>query len=125
MLEKLEKAREAKRRILEAPSTAQAGNSSVSLALEFLLQNTNTCMCTRNVRTYTYIHLLCYVELSGIVQNLIQKSKGMDTSFLSIFSFSRMSRASDNTKAAMKKQIRQIHSFLSHVRPRPFSFPSV
>ena len=33
-----------------------------------------------------------------------------------------MSKASDNTKAWMKKQIRRIHSIYSHVRPWPFSF---
>ena len=42
-----------------------------------------------------------YVGLSGIVRNLIQKSTGMG---------SRMSRASDNTKDAMKKKIWRIHS---------------
>ena len=45
-----------------------------------------------------------YVGLSSIVPNLMQKSTEMDTPFLSIFSF-RISRASDTTKAAMKKQI--------------------
>ena len=51
-LEKLEKAREAKRRRLEATSTAQAWNSCRFLATEFLSQVTNTRMCIRNVRTY-------------------------------------------------------------------------
>ena len=45
----------------------------------------------------------CNVGLIGIVRNLIQKSTWMDTPFLSIFPF-RMSRASNNSKAAMKKQ---------------------
>ena len=31
-------------------------------------------------------------------------------------------KASDNTKAWMKKQIQRIHSVFSYVRPRPFSF---
>ena len=33
-----------------------------------------------------------------------------------------MSKASDNTKARVKKQIRRIHSVFCHVRPWPFSF---
>ena len=33
-----------------------------------------------------------------------------------------MSKASDNTKAQMKKQKRRIHSVFSHVRPWPISF---
>ena len=42
-----------------------------------------------------------YLGLTGIVRNLIQKSTGMDTPFISILS-SRMSRASDNSKDVMK-----------------------
>ena len=38
-----------------------------------------------------------YVRLTGIVWDLIQKSTGMDTALLIIFSLG-MSRASDNTK---------------------------
>ena len=45
-------AREAKRRRLEATSTAQAGNSFRFIAIEFLSQITNTRMRIRNVRTY-------------------------------------------------------------------------
>ena len=60
-----------------------------------------------------------YVRLSGIVRKLIQKSTGMDTPLLSFFFLLAMSRAGDNTKDAMKKHIRRIHSFFSHVRPRP------
>ena len=33
-----------------------------------------------------------------------------------------MSKATDNTKAGMKKQIRRFHSVFSHIRPWPFSF---
>ena len=60
-----------------------------------------------------------YVGLSGIVRNLIQKSTGWDHTFLSIFFlfFLGMSRAGVNTKDAMKKQIRRIHSVFSHVDP--------
>ena len=64
-----------------------------------------------------------YVGLSGIVRNLIQKSTGWDHTFLSIFFFFffffflGMSRAGVNTKDAMKKQIRRIHSVFSHVDP--------
>ena len=47
--------REAKWRRLEATSTTRAGNSSRFVAIEFLSQITNTHMCIRNVRTYTYI----------------------------------------------------------------------
>ena len=60
-----------------------------------------------------------YVGLSRIVRNLIQKSTGWDHTFLSIFFsfFLGMSRAGVNTKDAMKKQIRRIHSVFSHVDP--------
>ena len=62
-----------------------------------------------------------YVGLSRIVRNLIQKSTGWDHTFLSIFFFFffflGMSRAGVNTKDAMKKQIRRIHSVFSHVDP--------
>ena len=52
------------------------------------------------------------------------KSTGMDTPLLNIspLYFLGMSRASDNTKAAMKKQMRRTHTVFSHVRPWPFSF---
>ena len=57
------------------------------------------------------------VGLTGIVRNLIQKSTKMDAHLLSISFFPfRMSKASDNTKAAMKKQVWRIHSVFSHVR---------
>ena len=61
-----------------------------------------------------------YVGLSRIIRDLIQKSMGWDHTFLSIFSssfFLGMSRAGVNTKDAMKKQIRRIHSVFSHVDP--------
>ena len=49
---------------------------------------------------------------------LIQKSTGMIRRILSIsfflFLFLGMSKASNNTKAVMKKQIRLIHSIFSH-----------
>ena len=49
----------------------------------------------------------------------------MDHTLLSIFfffSFLGISRPGVNTKDAMKKQIRRIHSVFSHVDPWPFSF---
>ena len=52
-----------------------------------------------------------YVGLTGIVQTLIQKSMRIFRRIL------RISKASDNTKAVMKKQIRRIHSVFSHVGP--------
>ena len=58
-----------------------------------------------------------YVGLSGIVRNLIQKGMGNGHTLLSIFFLLGMSRASENTKDAMKKQIWRIHSVFSHVRP--------
>ena len=61
-----------------------------------------------------------YVGLSRIVRNLIQKSTGWDHTFLSIFFFFfplGMRRAGVNTKDAMKKKIRRIHSVFSHVDP--------
>ena len=61
-----------------------------------------------------------YVGLSRIVRNRIQKSTVWDHTFLSIFFFFfflGMSRAGVNTKDAMKKQIRRIHSVFSHVDP--------
>ena len=45
---------------------------------------------------------------TGIVQRILS---------IPFFLFLGMSKASDNTKAAMKKQIRQIHSVFSHVGP--------
>ena len=54
-----------------------------------------------------------YVGLTGIVRLLIQKSMGWFRVKL-FFSFLRMSKASNNTKAAMKIQIWQIQS---HVGP--------
>ena len=49
------RAREVKRRRLEATSNAQAGNSSRFVAIEFLSQITNTRMRIKNVRTYIHI----------------------------------------------------------------------
>ena len=43
---------------LEATSTTRAGNSSRSVAIEFLSQITNTRTRIRNVRTYIYTHML-------------------------------------------------------------------
>ena len=38
------------------------------------------------------------------------------------FLFLGMSKASYNSKAAMKKKFQCVHSVFSHVGPRPFSF---
>ena len=48
---------------------------------------------------------------------LNKKSTGMETPFLIIFVLSRMSRASDSPKDALKKQILRIHPVFSHVCP--------
>ena len=60
--------------------------------------------------------------------NIMSATTLSDTYFFNdpnTFSF-RMSKARDNTKSAMKKQIRQIHSFFSHVGPQPLKrFPEV
>ena len=59
-----------------------------------------------------------YVGLTGTFWKLIQKSMGIDMSLLSISPhLLGMSKASDNTKAAMNKQKRLIHSGFSHVGP--------
>ena len=50
-----------------------------------------------------------YVGLTGIVRNLIQKFMGNGSENFKHF-FLGMSEARDNTTAAMKKQIRRIHS---------------
>ena len=64
------------------------------------------------VSGFVYIYMCSRdVGLTGIVRMLIQKSTGIVRKILSIVFF-RMSKASNNTRAAMKKQIRRIHSVL-------------
>ena len=71
------------------------------------------CMyvCIRECRSTLFVGLM------GIVRTLIQKSRDGHVPFKHLSFFLKMSKASDNTKAAMKKQIRQIHSVFSHVGP--------
>ena len=69
------------------------------------------------------IAILESTGLMGIVRTLIQKSTRMVRRIFkhffsfSLFLFFGMSKASDNTKAVMKNQIRRIHSVFSHVGP--------
>ena len=58
-----------------------------------------------------------YVGLTCIVRKLIQKSMGWFGEFNKHFFVLGVSKARDNTKAAMKKRIRRIHSVFSHVGP--------